>query len=123
MPYDIQLLNGEGFIKVVHAGEVNLEEKHRARRDAAILSDTTGINKILVDNRDVLSSFRMLEHLLFNSTHHNILPTNIKIGILFSKGSFNYNEYIEQVANTISGTNLKVFIDETATKEWLFEDD
>jgi hypothetical protein len=121
MPYDIHVLDDEKIILVTHTGDVDMAELDRARKDAAELSEARRINRILVDNREVTSFFNMTEHFVFNASHAEILPGNIKIGIVFSEETFDYNKYVEDVAIT-SGTNLKVFLDERKAKEWLLED-
>jgi len=122
MPYDIQVLKDEGIIKVTHTGDVDMTELDRARKDAAELSKARRINKILVDNSKVTSTFRMTEHFVFNASHIKALPGSIKIGIVFSEETFDYNKYVEDVAGS-TGTNLKVFVDERKAKEWLSEDE
>jgi hypothetical protein len=121
MPYDIHVLDDEKIILVTHTGDVDMAELDRARKDAAELSEARRINRILVDNREVTSFFNMTEHFVFNASHAEILPGNIKIGIVFSEETFDYNKYVEDVAIT-SGTNLRVFLDERKAKEWLLED-
>ena len=85
MAYDMQVLTDEGIIKISHSGDVDIAEKKRARMDAAALSEAKKINRILVDNRKVSSTFRMTEHFVFNASHNKALPGNIKIGIVFQK--------------------------------------
>ena len=121
MPYDIHVLNDEKIILVTHTGDVDMAELDRARKDAAELSEARRINRILVDNREVTSFFNMTEHFVFNASHAEVLPGNIKIGIVFSEETFDYNKYVEDVAIT-SGTNLRAFLDERKAKEWLLED-
>ncbi len=121
MPYDIHVLDDEKIILVTHTGDVDMEELDRARKDAAELSEARRINRILVDNREVTSFFNMTEHFVFNASHAEVLPGNIKIGIVFSEETFDYNKYVEDVAIT-SGTNLRAFLDERKAKEWLLED-
>ena len=105
-------------IKELDQKELELD---RARKDAAELSEARRINRILVDNREVTSFFNMTEHFVFNASHAEVLPGNIKIGIVFSEETFDYNKYVEDVAIT-SGTNLRAFLDERKAKEWLLED-
>ena len=121
MPYDIHVLDDEKIILVTHTGDVDMAELDRARKDAAELSEARRINRILVDNREVTSFFNMTEHFVFNASHAEVLPGNIKIGIVFSEETFDYNKYVEDVAIT-SGTNLRAFLDERKAKEWLLED-
>ena len=120
MPYSLQLLEKEKIIKVIHVDGVDMKELEEARHETRTQMKENRYERVLVDTRKVKNVLRMTEHFVFNASHKEVFNPTIKIGIIFDDKTYEYNKYVEEVAQS-TGTNLRAFVDENKAKDWLCE--
>ena len=120
MPFEIRAQKKEEIISITHTGDVDLRELNDARERSRLAMMMTGFTRIFVDATKVTNTLSMTEHFVFNGSHHQHFPPDIKIAITFDADSFDYNKYVEEAAGSM-GTNLRAFVDTGAAREWLVQ--
>jgi hypothetical protein len=120
VPYRIEAIRDEGYILVVHHGELTVDELEDARQKVLELGVEQRLSRVLVDVRGVINTLSISDHFFVTEGHAKLGSHRPRAALIARPDQRDDMRFIETVAVN-RGMPLKAFSTKEDALEWLLE--
>ena len=119
MPFN-ELVNKEPlYFQITYFGDVSLEDRLAAKARCVDVSHTEGINKFVVDSREIKKDVSEADFIKFAYTFSEIdFPNSIKLALVINDGDSKLN--FAKMIISIKKINIRAFTSTEEAFEWLY---
>ncbi len=114
MPEKVTPHPEQGFIECLSTGKTSLEDYRGSLKEALRIRKDTGLDKILVDDREHSGAYETFPIHKFIGE----IPPALRVALLISQKTLSENRFIETVSVNRGG-NLRIFTDKDEALAWL----
>ncbi len=105
---------------MLHSGDLDINDAYAARYAARDLLVANNCRKVLVDVRQANPLLSADERELFLRSHRNLLPLGCRIALVVDEQILLNKKAVEKLS-MVPGVLQRVFSDEAAALQWLWE--
>lgn len=122
MAHTVTVLEDLGIVRIVHNGDIDLQDMQVARKAAGRRMKELHSRLLLVDVREVPLPPQTLDNFEIASSHHLDLPAGVRLAVLVPQEHWNEAQFSENVSQN-RGFNMKIFASEARAMAWLTQAD
>lgn len=117
MPFDVTANLDDGYVHLVYNGDINLDERMRARDRVFEVRKEHELARSLVETQDSNMNLSTKDIIQFSKTFPKDLPSNYHVAVVVSPHD-NVDILLENLASSV-GLTIRAFKDRDMAIRWL----
>lgn len=117
MTFDVKVNHEQGYVHLVYTGDVDIEERKKARDEVFAIRKQYDLTRCLVETQDSTMRLSTRDIIEFANSFPNDLPSDYHVAVVAGQEA-NVDTLLENLASS-GGLRIRAFKDGDAALRWL----